>query len=556
MRATSTVNVGFGGGSSVSTPIVYGEAEDRSIFLPDGIEIPGRAPVVIVGPNGSGKTRKARNIGAEPAPTFVNALRNTRVAPEIPAMGLDSARANFKSQVDQSRNNHWEMTSEFDHMLSRLIAEHSMVTNAYFDRAREDMSTLEPPAETPFTRVQNVWGQFFPGRRISWEDWKPTIRSAVGESELTYSGNQMSDGEKAALFLASRVFSSDAGVLVVDEPETHFHSLLAVQLWDALEAARPDIRFVYITHDLVFALSRKGARYVLAEPAGLRTIEIDGSLPADVAQALLGAASLSFYASRVVFCEGKGKSYDSRVYNAWFNGVDTVVREVGGCQEVLRCVSALDRSGIATGLDVAGIIDGDYHSDRFLSSLTAGVHVLKVHEIESLFSLPGVVGAVCDFLNKPFDEAAYLDALRGTVSPPQRAQVATQRWKERVEPQLVGLVASVGSATDGVVLASTFDQTNWKFSPSGILNEEVDRVNAALDGKDVAELFKILPAKQLTSAAARFAGIALMDYVALLLSALNAPDESPQSDLGAAIQTAWSAYLPARTQPVKARTAS
>ena len=112
----------------------------------------------------------------------------------------------------------------------------------------------------------------------------------------------MSDGEKAALYLAGRVFSSDPGVLVVDEPETHLHALLAVRLWNALEDARPDIRFVYVTHDLTFALSRHKARFVLASPTeGLRTLDVSAELPDDVAEALLGSASLSFYASRVVF---------------------------------------------------------------------------------------------------------------------------------------------------------------------------------------------------------------------------------------------------------------
>ena len=110
-------------------------------------------------------------------------------------------------------------------------------------------------------------------------------------------------------------------------PETHLHSLLAVRVWNALEIARPDMRFVYVTHDLTFALSRRDARFVLASPtAGLRSIDLEPTLPADVTEALLGSASLSFYASRVVFCEGELTSLDYRLYGAWFRGPDTVVR--------------------------------------------------------------------------------------------------------------------------------------------------------------------------------------------------------------------------------------
>ncbi len=177
------------------------------------------------------------------------------------------------------------------------------------------------------------------------------IVSTVAGPALEYSGNQMSDGEKAALFVAGRVFSAERGILVVDEPETHFHSLLAVRLWNALEDARPDLRFVYVTHDLTFALSRRRARYVLASPtAGLRPIAVDDALPSDVSEALLGSASLSFYASRIVFCEGESGGRDESLYGAWFSGPDTVLRSVGSCQMVIRCVEALRAAGVRTHL--------------------------------------------------------------------------------------------------------------------------------------------------------------------------------------------------------------
>lgn len=59
---------------------------DVTLHLPNGAEIAGSQPVVIIGPNGSGKTRQARQVTASGGATvaFVNALRNTRVTREIP----------------------------------------------------------------------------------------------------------------------------------------------------------------------------------------------------------------------------------------------------------------------------------------------------------------------------------------------------------------------------------------------------------------------------------------------------------------------------------------
>jgi ATPase subunit of ABC transporter with duplicated ATPase domains len=329
-----------------------------AIQLPSGEELAGDAPVVVIGPNGSGKTRQTRGITADGPIEFVNALRNTLVAPELPAMGFDTARNNFLAQKQQARSTHWELTSEFDYMLSQLLAEDSMAAKDFIRRYREDRQAVDEPPVTPLSRVEDLWDRIYPGRKLRWRDWRPMVASTVTGSEVEYTANQMSDGEKAALYVAGRAFSAESGVLVIDEPETHFHSRLAVNLWNELEDARPDLRFVYVTHDLPFALSRPKAQYVIANPtSGLRSLELEDGLPDDVAEALLGSATLSFYASRVIFYKGRDGSLDKMLYEAWFNGVDTVVRPVEDCQTVIRCVDAVQASGIARGL-LPRLVDG------------------------------------------------------------------------------------------------------------------------------------------------------------------------------------------------------
>ena len=190
-----------------------------------------------------------------------------------------------------------------------------MADKEFIRRYREDRGSAGDPPPTPLSRIEELWGRIYPGRSLRWRDWRPYVLSTVGGDEVEYTANQMSDGEKAALYVAARVFSATAGVLVVDEPETHFHSRLAVRLWSVLEDARPDLRFVYVTHDLTFALSRRDARYVLANPtAGMTVIDLDDDLPSDIAETLLGSATLSFYASRIIFCEGDDQSMDNLLY--------------------------------------------------------------------------------------------------------------------------------------------------------------------------------------------------------------------------------------------------
>ncbi len=523
---------------------------DYSITFPGGEVLPGHDPIVVIGPNGSGKSRQTRQITSQVPIEFVNALRNTRVSPNIPAMGFDDARNAFNNQKNQARAQHWEITSDFDSMLSQLLARDAMAAKEFVRKFRKGLESSDQPELTPLGHVELIWDEVFPGRELRWQDWKPMIRNSINPSALVeYSGNTMSDGEKAALYLAGRVFSAEPGILIVDEPETHLHSLLAINLWDVLERERPDLRFIYITHDLTFALSRTKSRYALASPTqGLKLLNITDDLPSDTAEILLGSASLSFYASRIVFTEGTKDSVDYSFYNAWFKKRDTVVRTVGSCDMVIRCTDALAQSGIATSLTAQGIVDGDYHSDVFRSVRTKSVLVLKVHEIESLFCLPEVVAAVARHLAKSFDADAYFDAIKANITDQQKHRVIIERWKNRVEPELTGIVRKINNRTKPVdelltEMVATFDQANWGFSPTDVLNEEKVRVEGA---STIEDYLALLPGKSFVSVASNSLGQTQNAYKELVVSAILSND-GPLFALGCELETAISDYLPPRT---------
>ena len=470
-------------------------------------------------------------------------------------MGMDTARANYTTQLERTRGQYWEMSSEFDFLLSQLLAQDSMLAKDFARRYREDPASAGDPPDTPLSRVEAIWGELFPGRSLRWDDWKPQIVSAVAGSEVRYSGNQMSDGEKAALYLAARVFSSEAGVLIVDEPETHFHTLLAVRLWNVLEAARPDIRFVYVTHDVAFGLSRRNAQFMLASPTeGLRKIDIGNELPSDVAYAILGSASLSFYASRVVFCEGDPASLDAQLYGSWFDGIDTVLRPVDSCQSVLKCVDALNRSGVTRSLDVVGIIDRDYHPDAFMDALPEGVHVLPVHEVESLLAIPALVEAIASHLGRDFDYSSYIDTVKRSVNEVQARSLTVRRWKECVEPLLVGQVARVDERSGSFDelaerVADALNRSNWQFEPSRLFDIERQRVETDLAGDDPLRILALVPGKQLLPIAARAVGMEKEAYVALVTKALADRSDGSLHRLKAALIAILTPLLPERAVP-------
>jgi hypothetical protein len=522
---------------------------DIAVTLPSGEKLAGRNPVVVIGPNGSGKTRKTREITAEGQLEFVNALRNTRVAAQIPFMAAADAKNNFESSRNQARQQHWELSNEFDSLLAKLLADDSSAAIDVRDSIRAGQTGAGEL--TNFEKIRILWTEVFPDRELSWKDHAPKVKSSVPGNVVEYAANTMSDGERAALYLAGRVFTANPGVLVVDEPETHFHTSLAVRLWDLLEAARPDVRFVYVTHDLTFALSRSKPYFVLASPTdGLTVLNLDASLPDEVAAVLLGAASFSFYARRVVLCEGDESSPDAGLYRAWFEGSNTVVRSVGGSDMVVRCVSALRESGLIQGAETLGIIDRDYGPDSLFDALPTGVQVLPLHEVESLYCLPAVASAVADHVKHTFDETRYIDELRASADPLESHRVTLERWKRRLEPLLEGLVSSVTTKNTALEelesqIPELFDHQRWNFSPAAILVEEKTRVDTAAQGT-VEDVLRVMPGKHRLAVAAKFVGLKADDYRLLINRVLGSVlnDDAP---FRKRLEAALEACLPSRT---------
>lgn len=526
---------------------------DHSLRLPDGTDLAGALPLVVIGPNGSGKTRQARLITSPTgAPVdFVNALRNTRVTTEIPAMGMTSARANLTSSGQQARGQYWEQVQDFDYLLARLHAEDAAAAIAFRDEARTSGS-IPGGATSSMEKLQGIWANVFPGRTLWWQDNIPMVRSVISGEQVEYQGHYMSDGEKAALYVAGKVLVADSGILVIDEPETHFHSLLAVELWNALEHAREDVRFVYVTHDLTFALSRLGATFVLAHPTlPMRVIELGNDLPSDTFETLLGAASFSFYAQRLILCEGDTNGPDHLFYRSWFDNVDTVVRPVGSSEMVIRSVNALKNTSLVVGLETIGIVDRDYHSDEMLQGLPESVVPLPVHELESLYCLPSVVSAVARHVGKgaTFDEAAYVASLRSAVSEGQRHAVIVERWKRRIEGPLLALIGTVASRVADldrlvVEVPRVFESANWAFSPAEVLADEQQTVEALIPSGPIEEVLRLMPGKSLVSLPASTLGLRKDHYINLINLAIAG--EPGHERLGGELVVAFTSLLPRR----------
>jgi len=525
------------------------------------IEIPGisgssigKGPIILLGANGSGKTRLAVQMANSGTVEFIPALRNIAMPDQIPNWTLQTATNELQNRTNKRRTSYWELVPDIDALFGKLWSSHAVEAMRVYGEVRKGAQPVEIN-ETVLTKTEELWRAVFPGRSITFDDFTARVTNDYFGS-TSYTAKHMSDGERTGLYLAGRVFDSTHPTIIVDEPETHFHSRLAVRFWDALESLSPSKRFVYVTHDLNFALSRRDATIVLVRPNQSPEVIASGaSLPADDMASILGAASFSVYASRLIFCEGREeKSLDQELLRAWFNDRETALIPVGGCENVKRCTAAFQTKSVVSGFVASGIIDRDHWPDDLLAGL-ANVHVLPVHEVESLYVLKPVYTAIAlqaghkaECVDGLFENA--FSGFKRQMADALANKLICERFKARSLMLVERAFASTVDFEDreGVrkTLIAEIPRTISASAPESIWAEEEKVVSDALASDDPAVFFKVLPGKPLVGPAAKSLGLSKERYCELVKIGLGSADDPAFKILHGALEAALAPYLPPR----------
>jgi len=528
--------------------------EEIIIKLNEEMSVPGKHPIVIIGPNGSGKTRYGVELARLNHAEFVGAVRNIVLPENIQMQGLDQANRELSDVINRHRSRYWQMANEINQLFAKLLAEDATSAIRFRDRhAARETAELE---ETNLMRLKTAWTDFFPGRDIDFSTHKPTVGSEYDPSGSRYSASKLSDGERVALYLGGRILNAQTNTIVVDEPEVHFHSRLAIRFWNTLERFRPDMRFIYITHDLTFALSREFAQFLIVQPnAPPKLIPFDAEIPKGLAESILGAASFSIYAKRIVFCEGKeGEGSDYSFYSNWFKGFDTAVIPVGSCKDVVRCTETFGNERIVAGVLSIGIVDRDYWPDQYLETLSSSVFALPVHEVENLFCLRSIFEATARHIGLNTTKAAegyneFLSKAKARFTGGLLAQQISERFKRRCQSGVDAVVNGLRVPEDTKMLetkyVSALQPENWNFDPQSIFLEEQNRLEKALSS-DENDFLKLFPGKVLLPIAANVLGIDKVKYRELIGAALLAADDGDLSGLHDELEEALLEYLPPR----------
>lgn len=526
------------------------------VTIPGFVDYDNEAPIVILGPNGSGKTRLAQKIAQSNQVSAIGAQRRTWVQDSLPVQEEGVLRGHVANQLNSWRQNAWRATEEIDFVLSRLIQEHTDLLTKRNEEAIASNSRLEPLKDAKLILLQELWNRLFPGRKLEIGGFFPKVKRLDGaESAPSYNLRQMSDGERTALYMAARVLTAEQPVILVDEPELHMHSRLAVQFWDEAQRLRQDCRFVYITHDLAFTLSRRGARVLIAKTDQQTENILVHGLPSSVAAEVLGAATLPFHAKRIFFFEGeKGKGFASEFFAAWFDGNETFAVPAGDRNAVCSAVSGLKTVGIVAA-DIIGLVDRDYYSDDVLNATPAGVNVLPVHEIESVLCDSKVIDALAAHLGKTSNDvqSQFLDRVQKAFNGQTLNNVVACRVRARIGDLMNRAFDAAQIVSDSGETATNHGKTlaglDLPAKTLEMFREENQRVVDALSAGG-ANMLAILPGKHLLSILANVLGFGnTSKLTSLLITSLNRRGlkaGDPLLLLRLKLEAALAAYLPSR----------
>lgn len=531
---------------------------DISLPVSDGVlNVPGTRPLVIIGPNGVGKTRLGVELTRRNGAERVAALRNVEIS-GIPMQTMQQASQEVKNVLNELLNSHWRQSHELQNLLAEILADDREQAVAYraADLMNPGCAKDENLSNTRLIRIVKIWNRHFPGRAITLDYAPMVVRTMSDGNQARYSIAQMSEGERTALYLAARVVSCKTSIMIVDEPETFFHPVLAKNLWDDLEREAPNVRFVYITHDIPFALSRHEARFAIARPENkTELLPETNALPSDVITEVLGAASFSINASRLVFCEGKPGSLDLPILRAWHNCPNTAVVPAGGCNAVRECVAVFRAGEITAGLTAVGYIDRDAWPDSYLNS-DPNVHPHPFSEIEGVFCSEAVFMALAKKNGVEDPKAAFQSFMaeaRSRFTGPTLHKEILQRSKLRVEIEQRSMLNPIKTNPDLSLVKQAFVSAapvgGWTTYMQSVFEQEQLRLQASQNGS-ADDFIRDFPAKSYYKIAAQHMGFLPEKMIEVLVSALELSDaQATQEKSLRELRDALITYLTPRMLP-------
>lgn len=384
---------------------------------------------ILVGANGTGKSRLAKacedKFGAEAH--RISAQRMLVFDPSVERIRESDARnelyygykdtrsyGDFKQARDINRwgnNSYRHILNDSEALLKLLLANQATLSVKVNNDLYEGLKTSA--AKTILMKLSSIFNNIIPDKKLVSSSDEIEVVSILSGNK--YSISDMSDGEKSIFYMVGQVLTApNESILIMDEPEIHVHRSILSRLWDELEAARPDCTFLLITHDLEFAASRTGTKYVIRSynpRDGWDIEEVPEAIgfSEDLVTLILGSRK------PILFVEGEQGSLDQAFYRACYPDWTVIPR--GPRESVIHSVKTLNDNSSFTRIVCHGVVDSDGQEEADIQRLQKlGVQPLPVSEIENLLLLPKVSRTILEIENyNSEDLEKKLECLKNAV---------------------------------------------------------------------------------------------------------------------------------------------
>lgn len=498
------------------------------------VEFDHPARIVVVGANGSGKTRlgiwlednnqghmQVHRIGAQKAlslPEYAS-VKNLEQAEKELYYGRSDQHASTARKIHDrwGGNPATHLLSDYDKLLALLFAKESERDRVHTHRTRATQGYV-PVQDSVIDQIVGLWGYLMPHRTISFHDGKVTVGKGTAAE---YHAKEMSDGERVTLYLLGQCLTAPAdSLIVIDEPELHLHRSLMDKLWNKVEELCPDRSIVYITHDLDFAASRAGARklWVKNYSGGAWSwaeLPVDETLPESLVLELVGNRK------PVLFCEGERGGIDHSLYQLCFPKHHVVPR--GSGEKVAESVKALNSNASLHTLTAFGFVDRDVRTDEEIAALQrTGVYAIEFAEVENLLCNEQLVRKVAAHL--ALNEEQVVAGVVTYISDALRAELEGQivlMASRRIRYHL-SLYSPTSNDRSGIdqgvaALLSSLDT-------KAITQTAEDAFQAALRSGRLNDILRIYNRKSLVDRIAPCFGLRQGEYEPLVFRLLKGPN--------------------------------
>lgn len=505
--------------------------------------------VIVIGANGSGKSKlgawieqqdmgNVHRIGAQRKLNFSEniPLKSYSQAENLVFYGSTEATPQKSPRWNWGKSYTTKLMEDFEDVLAALIALANIENEKFIIECKQAEEKGEVHPHTPYTainKLMNVWNEIFPQRRLKYFDGK---FSAVMPENITkeYSSNQMSDGERAVLYLAAQVLCVPGNkTLVIDEPEIHLHRSIMNRLWVILERLRPDCLFIYITHDTQFAAMHGHADKIwIKEYDGhdwkLEKLE-SSDLPEELLFDILGNRR------NVLFVEGEKSSYDTQLYSVLYPNYYVIA--CGSCSQVIARTKAFRNSPSLHHCQVYGLIDRDYRCDYEIEKYKeSGIYTIAVAEVENLFLVEELIGLMATYLGKKQEET--FEAIRKYVI---RDRFANQIEKQICQSVVAHLKYQLNSAElskkNETEAKESLEKVVGSLDFEGTKKEQSEKFRAVLEAENYSDTLLIFNEKNIAKSIGEYFGLRNDAYCSTILALISGP-------LHDEIINAISPYLP------------